>query len=290
VDIGAGRTDQVVPVCPRHPDRESYVRCQRCERPTCPECQRVAPVGIQCVDCVREGARTAPRTRTTFGGRTAADGRPLVTWAIIAICVVGNVLQRLPRVGDEVTQAFAFIPAIVLDEPWRLVTVAFMHDSSSLLPFHLALNMYAMWILGPYLEHVLGRARFAALFAISAVGGSVGFELLVSDFVDPVFGPPNSMVGASGAVFGLFGALVLVQRHLGMSSGPLLGLLGINLVFGFIYPGIAWQGHLGGLVTGVACGLALVYAPRQRRSLVQWGLLAAITAGVLAAAVAGAGR
>lgn len=278
------RAERDVPVCPRHTDRESYVRCQRCERPTCPECQRVAPVGIQCVDCVRDGARTTPSYRTAFGGR-ATDGRPVVTIAIIVACVVGNVVQRIPVVGDRVTDALAFVPAEVLSEPWRLVTVAFVHDSTSFLPFHLALNMYALWILGPYLEHQLGRARFVALYAISAIGGSVGFELLTSDLSGS-----GGMVGASGAVFGLFASVVLIQRRLGLSSGPLIGLLGINLVFGFVFPGIAWQGHLGGLVVGGLCGLVLAYAPRRNRSWVQWSLLASITLFVLAGAALGAGH
>lgn len=281
------RVERAVPVCPRHPDRESYVRCQRCERPTCPQCQRVAAVGIQCVDCVREGARSTPRTRTSFGGRTT-DGRPYATWGIIALCVLGNLIQRVPVLGQQFTRAFAFVPADVLTEPWRLVTVSFLHDDS-LLPLHLALNMYALYIIGPYLEHQLGRARFLALFVISTIGGSVGFELLVPD-VDPTYGYLNTMVGASGAVFGLFGALVLIQRRLGMSSTPLLGLLGVNLVFGFVVPNIAWQGHLGGLVVGVVCGLVLVHAPRRNRSWVQWCLLVSVTLLVLAAAALGAGR
>ena len=278
---------QVVPVCPRHPDRESYVRCQRCERPTCPECQRVAPVGVQCVDCVREGAKTTPRTRTTFGGRTATDGRPLVTWTIITLCVVGNVLQRLPVVGEQITRAFAFVPALVLEEPWRLVTVALMHDANSFLPFHLLLNMYALYILGPYLEHQLGRARFLAVFVISAIGGSVGFELLVPDLDGPYL---SIMVGASGAVFGLFATVILVQRRMGLDSSPLLVLLGINVVFGFLFPNIAWQGHLGGLVAGALCALVMIYGPRRERAWVQWVGLAGVTALLLAAAFLGAGR
>ena len=269
-----GQREQVVPVCPRHPDRESYVRCQRCERPTCPECQRVAPVGIQCVDCVRDAARTAPRTRTAFGGRPT-DGRPLVTWAIIGLCVLGNVLQRLPGAGEGLTNAGAFVPFLVPTEPWRLVTSAFLHDSQSLLPFHLALNMYVLWMVGPPLERVLGRGRFVALYVISAIGGAVGFELLA---------PSGAMVGASGAVFGLFAVMVLVQRRMGFDLGPLFAVLGINLVIGFVFPGIAWQGHLGGLVAGALGGLAVVRGPRGRQAWVQWCLLAALAAVLLAVA------
>jgi membrane associated rhomboid family serine protease len=126
-----------------------------------------------------------------------------------------------------------------------------------------------------------------ALFLVSAIGGSLGFELLVPDLDGPY---ATIMVGASGAVFGLFATVILVQRRLGMDSGPLLGLLGINLAFGFLFPNIAWQGHLGGLVAGAACALVLVYGPRRERSWLQWFGLAAVTAVLLAAAFLGAGR
>src|SRR6476660_8341874 len=104
-DATGGRgSSSGLPVCPRHPARESYVRCQRCERPTCPECQRPAAVGIQCVDCVREAARSTPSARTVFGGR-ATDGTPVVTYTIIAICAVAYLAQRA---NSSVTQNFAF--------------------------------------------------------------------------------------------------------------------------------------------------------------------------------------
>jgi membrane associated rhomboid family serine protease len=268
----------VEPVCPRHPDRVSYVRCQRCERPTCPECQRQAAVGVQCVDCVREQARASRTVRTAFGGRPT-DGRPLATYSIIGLCVVAFLLQQVPTLA--VTNDLAFVPALARDEPWRFVTAAFLHAPNFLL--HIAFNMVALWQVGPALEHLLGRARFVALYLVSAVGGSVGF-LLLADPTNPAswFAP---VVGASGAVFGLFGATVLVLRRLRLDTRPLVGVIAVNAVLGFVISGIAWQAHLGGLVAGTAVTAVLVYAPHHRRTVAQSVGVAAVSAVIVVAAV-----
>ena len=261
------------PVCPRHPDLVAYVRCQRCERPTCPQCQRPAAVGIQCVDCVREGRRTGPAVRTTFGG-TVRGGRPAVTVGVITACVAVYVAQLATRNSPyPLTYRFDFVPAALESEPWRVLTSAFLHSPGQIL--HIVFNMYALWLTGPYLEQLLGRARFLALYLLSAVGGSVVYFALA----DP--GNQHSWyggaVGASGAVFGLFAAFVVVNRRLGRESGPIIGVILINAVIGFLPGlGIAWQAHLGGLVTGAACALVLAYAPRDRRTAVQVGGLVAI--------------
>ncbi|MFE7504844.1 rhomboid family intramembrane serine protease [Promicromonospora sp. NPDC057488] len=259
-------TEAEAPVCPRHPDRVSYVRCQRCGRPTCPECQRPAAVGIQCVDCVRESKRAAPRIRTVFGGTATAtaNGRPVVTLTIIGICVVSWVLQLVT--GGVWTQALWFLPWQGAMEPWRFLTASFLHSTS---PLHILFNMYALWITGQFLEPLLGRARFVILCLLSAVGGSVGVLLLAGD-------PSTSgawftpVVGASGMVFGLFGAMLPVMRRLGRSMGQVLVLLAINGAIGFWVPNIAWQAHLGGLVTGALVATAYAYAPKERRDLVGW--------------------
>lgn len=257
-DIGAE------PVCPRHPDRVSYVRCQRCERPVCPQCQRPAAVGVQCVDCVREQARTVRTGRTVYGGR-ARGGRPVVTLGLIAACVVVFLLQLVP--GADVTSRFAFAPVLADVEPWRFLTSAFLH-STGFLP-HIAFNMLVLYQVGPYLEERLGRLRFLTLYLVSAVGGSVGF-LALADPTNP-FSWNAGVVGASGAVFGLFGALVLVQRHLGGTSQGLLVMIGLNFFLGFVIPNVAWQGHLGGLITGAALGAVMVAPVKQHRTLVQAG-------------------
>ena len=171
-----------------------------------------------------------------------------------------NLLQRVP--GLDVTDRYAFVPALAADEPWRFLTAAFLHATGG--PFglmHILFNMYALFLVGPYLEHVFGRARFVLLYLLSALGGSVAFELLTPD-VTP-FGFLTSTVGASGAVFGLFGALLVAQRRLKLPLQSIVGVLGVNLLLGFFIPGIAWQAHLGGLVVGAAAAAVLAYAPSR---------------------------
>ena len=273
------------PVCPRHRDRVSYVRCQRCGRPTCPECQRPAAVGVQCVDCVREGQRSVRAPRTQFGA-AVRDGRPVVTLTIIGICTAVWLLQQ---VSPSVTQELSFAPYQGVSEPWRFLTAAFAHAQGQ--PLHILFNMFALYQIGSYLEPMLGRARFASLYLISALGGSVGYLLLAT--------PPGSVqdlrqgsawvigtVGASGAVFGLFAALLVLNRHLGRSSAGIVAVLAINAVLGFVIPGIAWQAHLGGAITGaVLAALITVTAPRPRQRL-QLPALAVVALIVIGLAVA----
>jgi membrane associated rhomboid family serine protease len=254
-----------VPVCPRHPDRESYVRCQRCMRPTCPQCQRPAAVGIQCVDCVAEGARTVRQARTVFGG-SVTDGRPVATMTLIGICLVVFVAQlAVPGLQDRI----AFVPILGESEPWRFLTAAFAHGGIT----HIAFNMYALWVMGSYLEPMLGRARFVAIYLLSALGGSVMYLLLsapttMADVYAGNYGMwRTGAVGASGAVFGLFGAFLVLQRRLGRSSAGMYVIIGINAVLGFVIPGIAWQAHLGGLLTGAAVAAAIAYSGRNRGQL-----------------------
>jgi membrane associated rhomboid family serine protease len=254
-----------VPVCPRHPDRISYVRCQRCGRPACSDCQRPAAVGMQCVDCVAEASRSAPTYRTGYGGTVRAGGKPVVTLTLIVMCGLAFLLQFLP--GLSVETAFWYAPVYTEFQPWRMLTAAFLH-SQNFLP-HILFNMYALWILGNALEPVLGRARFLALYLISAFGGSVGV-LLLSPLGVPV-------VGASGAIFGLFGALFVVQRQRGGDVRQIVVLIAINAALGFFVAGIAWQAHLGGLLAGGLAAVVLAYVPaRARRGLYQWGGLAVV--------------
>ncbi|MGO4384355.1 rhomboid family intramembrane serine protease [Specibacter sp. RAF43] len=251
------------PVCPRHPERVSYVSCQRCGRPACPECQRSAAVGIQCVDCVRETAKAMPGRKTIFGG-AVRTGRPVVTLTMMAICAVAFALDwAIP--GGFVFQNFAYAPFTTATEPWRMITSAFLHSTNIT---HIAFNMYALWILGNALEPAFGRARFLSIYLVSAFAGSVGVLLLSP--VDTV------VVGASGAVFGLFGALFVVQKKRGGDLRQIVVLLLINAALGFFIPNIAWQAHLGGLIAGSLCAVAVAYAPARNRNAVQWGAMAAI--------------
>ncbi|WRH23674.1 rhomboid family intramembrane serine protease [Arthrobacter sp. JZ12] len=279
--IPAGRPDQDVPVCPRHSDRVSYVRCQRCGRPACPECQRPAAVGVQCVDCVREAQRSAPVQKTVFGG-AVRQGRPVVTFSLIGACVALFLAQMtIPGITEMLAYAGVYTSGVTTPEPWRMITAAFLHSTGFLL--HIGFNMYALWIIGQALEPLLGRSRFLALYLIAAFAGSVAV-LLLSNPLQPV-------VGASGAVFGLFGAMLVVQRRRGGDVRQLVVLIAINTVLGFVVPGISWQAHLGGLLAGGAAAAIIAYTPRSRnRSLIQWSGLSVLTLVLVALTFVGAAR
>lgn len=263
--------------CYRHPDRQSFVLCQRCLRTICPECQTQAAVGVICPECLREQRATQTsaqkKAERRWSRAPAAVGtqRPTATYVIIAITAAVFVLQLLVPAIDRL---FAFnsvfvIPSIAF-EPWRLLTAVFLHSSF----FHIGLNMLALWLIGRSLEPLLGHGRFVALYLLSGLGGSVGVALLA---------PGVTVVGASGAVFGLLGALLVIGRHIGANITGILIILGINLAIGFI-PGynIAWQAHLGGLVVGALIGLVFARTRTRARQPLQIGLLVAIGVGLLA--------
>jgi membrane associated rhomboid family serine protease len=246
------------PSCYRHPGRQTYLRCNRCERYICGDCMRAAAVGHQCVECVEAGARTIRQPRTRFGGRERA-GAPVITYALIAINVLVFVLQM--ALGNLERQLALWPPAVADGQLYRLVTSAFVHYGAT----HLLLNMWALYVLGPPLEMLLGRLRFGALYALSGLGGSVLVYLLTLNVMT---------AGASGAVFGLFGATFVVAKRLSLDLRWVVAVIVINLVYTFVAPAvssqrISWQGHVGGLVTGGLVAAAFVYAPRERRNLIQ---------------------
>jgi membrane associated rhomboid family serine protease len=224
---------------------------------------------------VRDAAQQQRPVRTAFGGRVTG-GRPVVTLTLIGLCVISFVLQQ---VQPGWTESLAFIPVVGEAEPWRFLTAAFLHSTGSIA--HIAFNMIALWSVGPFLEQSLGRWRYLALYLLSAIGGSVMFLLFAEPYTASWF---TWLVGASGAVFGLFGAVLVVLRRVGSSARGIIVLLAINAVLGFVVPGVAWQAHLGGLVVGAALGAAFAYAPRERRLPVAVGACAA-TAAVLVGAV-----
>jgi membrane associated rhomboid family serine protease len=255
------------PSCYRHPGRRTYVRCNRCERYICGDCMRAAAVGHQCVECVQEGARTVRQPRTRFGGRQRS-ATPVVTYALIAINVAAFIAEMAS--GSLEKQLTLWPPAVADGQLYRLVTAAFLHYGAT----HLLLNMWALYVVGPPLEIWLGRLRFGALYALSGLGGSVLVYLL---------SPLNTATaGASGAIFGLFGATFVVAKRLTLDVRWVVAVIVINLVFTFVVPAvssqqISWQAHVGGLVTGGLVAAAYVYAPRERRNLIQ----AAVTIMVL---------
>ncbi|MEE1930042.1 rhomboid family intramembrane serine protease [Streptomyces sp. TRM 70351] len=272
---GPGHT---LPGCYRHPERETGIRCTRCERPICPDCMIGASVGYQCPQCVRGGGGTGgsgdTRPRTVAGGTVVGDTR-LVTKILvglnlavfIAVLAAGRELvTSLGMIGYAFDGSGSFALIGVADGEWyRLLTSAFLHQEI----WHIGFNMMALWFLGPPLEAALGRLRFVVLYLLSALGGNVLAYLLMAQ---------NQLsLGASGAVFGLFGATAVLMRRMRYDMRPILVLLAINLVITFL-PGlnIAWQAHLGGLVVGAVIAVAFVHAPRGARSLVQWGTCAAL--------------
>lgn len=250
-----------VPTCYRHPDRTTYVRCTRCNRPICPDCMRSAAVGQQCVDCVRVDARSVRQPRSRSLVRPNAD-LPVVTYGLIALNVLALVMQHLP--GGLGGELMLWPPAVAAGQVYRLVTSAFLHYGL----VHLLLNMWALYVVGPALEALLGRWRFSALYLLSALGGSVAVYLLA---------PLNTLTaGASGAIFGLFGATFVVSKRLRMDVGWVAAVILINLVFTFSIPHISWQGHVGGLVTGTLVALAYVYPPASRRNQIQLAVTVAL--------------
>ncbi|MGV8885804.1 MAG: rhomboid family intramembrane serine protease [Microbacteriaceae bacterium] len=257
--------------CYRHPNRQSYMLCQRCGRTVCPECQTQASVGVHCPECIREARARAPKRKpaivTAF---RRSSNRPVVTYSIMAMCAVVFLLQVV--LGDPVFQQFGYAPFLTETEPWRMVTSAFLH-STTFLP-HILFNMYALFVLGPDLERLLGRGRFIALYLISAFGGSVAV-LLLGD-------PYGGVLGASGAIFGLFGALFVIQRRLGGNTLSLVLVIGANLVLGFVIPNISWQAHVGGLLTGALVAFVLVQTRQPAQRLWQIGGIAGIAVGLIA--------
>jgi membrane associated rhomboid family serine protease len=244
--------------CYRHPDRQSFIICQRCGRTVCAECQTQAPVGVHCPECVREARQSAPRTKPASVTRMRTSlrrgsGAPVVTYGLIGTNVVLFLLEFVTGgFTGIVYQALAYWPPLTATEPWRMITSAFLHSPGSI--FHILFNMYSLFIFGPMLEHQLGRARFLAMYLLAALGGSVAVLLLA---------PSSIVVGASGAIFGLLGAYFVIQRRLGGNATQLVIVIALNLAIGFVVPGIAWQAHLGGLVVGA--GIAAIYVATRRR-------------------------
>ena len=242
--------------CYRHPDRETGVSCSECGRGICPDCMVFAPVGIRCPDHAGRAQGTA---RVSTGVRRAAyEGTgALVTKVLIAL----NVLVFLANLaqGSSFSQtsgslfekgalfiSVPFFPGGLADgEWWRLLTAAFLHGSI----IHLGMNMFVLWFVGAPVEQAIGRGRFLALYIVSGLAGSAGALL---------FDPHAITVGASGAIFGILGAALVLewQRNL-VLGGQALGLIVINLVLTFAIPNISIGGHLGGLAGGALCMLAL---------------------------------
>jgi membrane associated rhomboid family serine protease len=280
-DQEQNQTQAAPPVCYRHPGRVTYVSCVRCGRPACPDCLRPAAVGHQCLDCIRSGNSGSRAARGRFGGRVTT--KATVTWTLVALNIAFYLIELAHPsvVGDGLMVGRAGPINGVADGQWyRLITSAFLHEQlgSGFGILHIAFNMWALIIVGPPLEQVLGRLRFLAVYLVSALGGSALYYLIA---------PASAgALGASGAIFGLFGAYFVMARRLRVDSRQIVFLIVLNLVIGFTVHGIGWQAHVGGLIAGAALTAAYAYAPRQNRTLIQLaatvGIVALIIAGIVA--------
>ncbi|MCW4354773.1 rhomboid family intramembrane serine protease [Hoyosella sp. YIM 151337] len=253
---GGGPVPQ--PGCVRHPDRPTGLQCNRCHRPYCPECLREAPVGYQCVNCVAEAARTVPRARTIAGApMPTREQRPVVTYALIAVNILvyaitvaqsGNLMANYR--GSSIFEMFALFPPLVAaGEYERLVGSGFLHYGS----VHLLVNMFALFIVGREVEFVLGRGRYLAVYAIALLSGSAAVMWMQVEAVT---------AGASGAVFGLFGALAVILTRLRQNPTGILVIIGLNVFISVTIPAISLWGHMGGLVAGAVSAAALLYLPK----------------------------
>ena len=237
--------------CYRHPSRETGVSCSNCERPICPECMTSTSVGMRCPECAGE------KTKVRAGAAAFSESRtPYATYALIAI----NVIVFLAEMGSGATSSAAelfdfgglFGPAVADGDWWRLVSGGFLHATI----LHLLFNMYVLYIAGTLLEPSIGTPRFLGIYFVSLLAGAFGALLL----------DPNSVtVGASGAIFGLMAAVMIVARGRGFEQlASQFGLfILLNLFLTFSISNISVGGHLGGLVGGALAALLLVGTERR---------------------------
>jgi membrane associated rhomboid family serine protease len=271
-----------VDTCYRHADRETALHCSNCGRPICPECMTHAAVGIRCPECA--GRRTVTQRAGFTMPRT-----PVLTYGLIAANIALFLLTNrvgsgggglsfgsadLNSLGDRLV---LYGPSVANGQDYRLLTAAFIHYGL----LHIAFNMYALYILGTAFERYAGPVRFAAVYFTAALSGSFGALILT---------PHSATAGASGAIFGLMGALFVLERQRGMAllQSPIAGWILINLIFTFGIPGISVGGHIGGLVGGGLAGFALSGYGRGHMAYGRLGVLPVLgVAVIVVASVAG---
>jgi len=270
-----------VQTCYRHPNRETGVSCSNCGRPICPECMTSTPVGMRCPECAKQ------RTKVRSGpGAFSGAHTPYATYALIALNVIAFFAELGAgggaTAGQLVQDGGIFGPAISDGDWYRIVTGGFLHAG----PLHLLFNMYVLYVAGTLLEPGIGTPRFLAIYFISLLAGSFGALLL----------DPNTVtVGASGAIFGLMAAVLVVARGRGMEQiATQFGLfIVLNLVLTFSIPNISVGGHLGGLIGGGLAALLLVgverQAPARVGTAVEVGGWVLLAIGAVAGAMVAAG-
>jgi membrane associated rhomboid family serine protease len=255
--------------CYRHPDRETGLSCSDCGRPVCADCATFAPVGIRCPDHAgvrrTQATRLKPRPVRRAPGTALGTNRAPVTYTLIAV----NVLIYLLTVaqgsglsspgGSLFDKMFLYGPYVGHGDWWRIVTAMFLHASL----LHIGFNMYALWAIGRLVEQYLGTVRYIGLYFVSGLAGSAGALIQT---------PHTPVLGASGAIFGILGAMLVIEWQVtGSLAGQAMTLVVINLVISFLIPGISWGGHVGGLIGGILVMLA--YAHWSDRGRAQYGQL-----------------
>jgi membrane associated rhomboid family serine protease len=246
--------------CYRHPDRETYVSCSECGRGICPDCMSYGPVGIRCPDHATTGGKTAaPRRAARTASRSLSAYGPFITFTLIGLNVGIYLMQLLMGAGLSANTGWIYEHGVLVSsavdssgqlvgvaegEWWRLLTATFLHYGI----IHLGLNMLVLWFIGPPLEEYFGHGRYLLVYLVSGLAGSAGALL---------WSPDALTVGASGAIWGIMGAaLVLEARRIWVFGGQAMGLVVFNLLITFLIPGISIGGHIGGLVGGGLCALA----------------------------------
>lgn len=244
-------------VCYRHPGHETAVACSACDRPICPDCMVFAAVGIKCPECAGRATGVAHRGASRVRAAAGRGTGPVLTKGLIGLNVVAFLVQiaqsnETNGLGGELfTRGYLYGPAVAGGDWWRLVSAAFLHAG----PIHLLFNMMMLWWFGGPLETLVGRARFLGIYIVSILAGSAG-ALLVS--------PTEATVGASGAVFGILGAgLVLERNNINVFGGSALLVVAFNLVLSFVFSNISIGGHLGGLAGGALAMLVLTHFGRR---------------------------
>jgi membrane associated rhomboid family serine protease len=274
--------------CYRHPDRETGLSCSECGRPICADCANFAPVGIRCPDHAyarrRPATRLRPRPVRRAPGVALASGRAPITRALIAVNVAIYLIGAsqgggLGDPGASINRPGSLYRHMVLFGPWvphggwyRLVTAMFLHENL----LHIGFNMFALYVIGSPVEQYLGRARYVGLYFVSGLAGSAGALLQT---------PTTPVLGASGAIFGILGAMMILEWQVtGRLAGQAAGLIAINLGISFVIPNISWGGHVGGLIGGILVMLAYAHWRGGRAQYGQLGL-----GGVLGLIVVAAG-
>jgi membrane associated rhomboid family serine protease len=251
--------------CYRHPQREAHVRCTRCDRPICPECMRPASVGFHCPDDVSLARKTVRAPRTSVGARLR-NSPAYVTYSLIIANIVVYVITAQQSVGgfsqpgdgsSKLFRQWQLLPVEVKlnHDYYQLITAAFLHVSL----LHIASNMLALYVIGPPLERLLGPWRFTAVYFLGALSGSAAVY---------AFGQIRTAeVGASGAIFGLFAASLVLVRRLGLDVQWLVGIVVLNFVLTFSVHNISKLGHIGGFIGGGLAAIAIAGLPRTQHRI-----------------------